>query len=155
MGNMPMRARIATRLNGSFATVGKLLQRPSSLAYVAAPVLRFESADGGSLPARWETGTRLRLKLHLFGMVSLGSHVIELERVDPRAGVIVSREHGRIARVWNHRIEFRETAPGRVEYADEIEIRAGLLTPLVWLFAQLFYRHRQRRWRKLLRRPAH
>jgi len=38
-----------------------------------------------------------------------------------------------------------------VSYTDEIEIQAGWLTPGIWLFAQLFYRHRQRRWKALLR----
>jgi hypothetical protein len=149
-----MRARIATRFQCSATEFSRLLTRPASLAFVAAPVLRFDPVDGKCLPERWEVGNRLQVQLYLFGIIPAGRHGIELVRVDPEAGVMVSREHGRIARVWNHRIQFREIAPRRVEYADEIEIRAGLLTPLVWLFAQLFYRHRQRRWRKLLRRSA-
>jgi hypothetical protein len=35
-----------------------------------------------------------------------------------------------------------------------IEIACGFLTLPVWAFAWLFYRHRQRRWKKLLRHPA-
>jgi hypothetical protein len=35
---------------------------------------------------------------------------------------------------------------------DTVEVRAGVLTPFIWLFAQLFYRHRQRRWRALVAR---
>jgi hypothetical protein len=42
---------------------------------------------------------------------------------------------------------------GRCRYSDEIEVRAGALPPLVWLYAQLFYRYRQRRWRRLERSP--
>ena len=41
---------------------------------------------------------------------------------------------------------------GRTRYTDSVEVRAGLLTPLVWAFATAFYRHRQRRWRRLVRR---
>lgn len=149
-----MRARIVTRFRCSATEFSRLLTRPASLVFAAAPVLRFDPVDGTCFPERWETGTVLQLRLYLFGIIPAGWHGIELVRVDPEAGAMVSRERGRIAQVWNHRIDFRETAPGRVEYADEIEIRAGLLTPLVWLFAQLFYRHRQRRWRKLLRRSA-
>ena len=37
-------------------------------------------------------------------------------------------------------------------YADEIEIRAGLLTVFVWLFAHGFYRYRQMRWQRVIRR---
>ena len=31
-----------------------------------------------------------------------------------------------------------------------LSFRAGVLTPFIWLFAQLFYRHRQSRWRRLV-----
>lgn len=34
---------------------------------------------------------------------------------------------------------------------DEIEIKAGWLTIFIWLFVQLFYHHRQRRWKILLK----
>jgi hypothetical protein len=34
--------------------------------------------------------------------------------------------------------------------ADRVDIRAGLLTPFIWLFAQGFYRWRQYRWGRLL-----
>jgi len=30
-----------------------------------------------------------------------------------------------------------------------VTIKAGVLTPFVWLFARLFYAHRQRRWATL------
>jgi transglutaminase-like putative cysteine protease len=36
-------------------------------------------------------------------------------------------------------------------YTDTVEVRAGPLTVIVWMFAQAFYRHRQRRWRSLVR----
>jgi hypothetical protein len=36
-----------------------------------------------------------------------------------------------------------------VVYRDRVEVRAGVLTPFIWVFAQIFYRHRQRRWRRL------
>ncbi|MFO7859839.1 MAG: hypothetical protein R6U41_01320 [Desulfosalsimonas sp.] len=48
---------------------------------------------------------------------------------------------------------FHEVYPGTVHYTDKIEISAGLLSPLIWLFAHVFYRHRQRRWKLLLERP--
>jgi hypothetical protein len=71
-------------------------------------------------------------------------------RIDKAAKATVSQESGRLARVWNHTLSFREVAPGAVSYTDEIEIQAGWLTPGIWLFAQVFYRYRQRRWKALL-----
>jgi hypothetical protein len=38
---------------------------------------------------------------------------------------------------------------GGTHYSDEVEVSAGALTPFIWAFAQIFYWHRQRRWRGL------
>ena len=45
---------------------------------------------------------------------------------------------------WDHKI-ILEPVGGATRYTDEVEIHAGLLTVPAWLFAHLFYRHRQRR----------
>ena len=50
---------------------------------------------------------------------------------------------------WDHLITIAPDGPSRTRYRDTVDIEAGLLTPFVWLFAQFFYRHRQRRWRAL------
>lgn len=51
---------------------------------------------------------------------------------------------------WDHIITIAAVGSGTL-YRDRVTIRAGLLTPAVWLFALLFYHHRQRRWRQLVR----
>ena len=62
-----------------------------------------------------------------------------------------ARKYLRPKPVWNHTIRFRPLENGKLHCTDEIEIQAGLLTGVVWAFAHVFYRHRQRRWRRLLR----
>ena len=91
------------------------------------------------------------LKLYLFGFLPLGNHTIRLINIDRSENKIESTESGLLARVWNHTIQFQEIEENRIYYTDTIEIKAGILTPMIWSFAQLFYRHRQRRWRKLLK----
>jgi len=39
-------------------------------------------------------------------------------------------------------------------YTDEVEIEAGVFTPLVWLYANLLYRYRQLRWKVLISKQA-
>src|SRR5207302_1640781 len=46
----------------------------------------------------------------------------------------------------------RPSGDGQTLYSDEILIETGWVTAFVWLFAQWFYRHRQRRWRRVARR---
>jgi hypothetical protein len=106
--------------------------------------------EPGFLAGEWEVGRDYPLRLYLLGFVPLGRHVIRLERIDRDQNRISSRERGLLAPVWNHEIAFHAVLPGVVSYTDEIEIRAGLLTPFIWAFAWVFYRHRQRRWKLLL-----
>jgi hypothetical protein len=45
----------------------------------------------------------------------------------------------------------RSSEVGQISVGANMRVSAGVLTPVVWLFAVLFYRHRhrQRRWREL------
>ncbi len=63
----------------------------------------------------------------------------------------MTAEGGGPVRTWNHRLRFEPTGPSSCRYTDEVEIEAGPLTASVWLFAAIFYRYRQARWRSLTR----
>ena len=52
---------------------------------------------------------------------------------------------------WDHWIVISPDGKGGTHYSDDVEISAGLITPFIWAFAQVFYWHRQRRWRGLAR----
>jgi hypothetical protein len=69
-------------------------------------------------------------------------------------GLLLRDNHyGAAVKVWDHTISIRSEAR-RTRYKDSVIINAGLLTHTVWLFAQAFYRHRQRRWRLLAQQVA-
>lgn len=145
-----MTTRISTIFNCSEEELWQKIIEPTSLQYVASPILSFVPIQEGSLSGEWKVGTPYSLKLYFLKFIPLGQHTIKLVKIDKETNTIVSQENGHLAKVWNHIISFKEERPGVVSYTDEIEIRAGLLTPSIWLFSQLFYRHRQRRWKVLL-----
>jgi hypothetical protein len=145
-----MLARISTVLPATEDQLWQRLVEPGTLQFVAAPMLAFVPLQPEAFRGRWVVGKDYELKLYLFGFIPLGLHRIRLVSLDRAANTIVSRESGTLAPVWNHVIRFRQAGDGTLRYTDEIEIRAGWLTPAVWLFAHLFYRHRQRRWKALL-----
>jgi hypothetical protein len=128
------------------------VQRPALHREVIRPLMRFVPADPPQLPERWPQGTTMRFRIYLFGIVPLGTHTIFLERIDPAAREIQSRESELLVRRWDHLVRVRSAGDGQTLYSDEILIEAGWLTPFVWMFAQWFYRHRQRRWRRVARR---
>ena len=124
------------------------------LCEVAAPVVTFRPADGGELPAVWPEGRTISVRCKLFGILPLGVHCILLERIDPEAREIQSRESDPLIRRWDHLVRIEDLPDGRCRYRDVVDIEAGPLTAAVWLFAQAFYRHRQRRWQRVARRLA-
>jgi hypothetical protein len=77
---------------------------------------------------------------------------LRFEHIDHERREIQTREHDPLIRRWDHRIQFEPLGPDSSRYTDEVEVEAGLLTPVAWAFAQWFYRHRQRRWRRVARR---
>jgi hypothetical protein len=130
------------------------VKRSRLLKEVCAPLVTFRETAGRALPDAWPEGQTILVNSWLFGLVPLGTRVIRFVRVDAAAGEIVTRERDPLVRRWDHTISVRPAANGRTRYRDEVIVEAGLLTPLVWLFAQVLYRHRQRRWRRVATRLA-
>jgi hypothetical protein len=128
------------------------VQTSALLLKVVRPVIQFLPAEGAALPERWQQGMTVRCRVYFLGVLPLGTHTITVVRVDPEAREILTNEHDLLIRRWDHLIRVRDAAGGRTLYSDEIDIDAGPLTPLVWLFAHVFYRHRQRRWRAVAQR---
>ena len=129
------------------------VQTPRLLIHVASPLVRFIPLEPKSFPETWEAKEYL-VSMRLFGLVPMGRQVINISRRDrsPEMGhfYIEFRDngHGSLISKWDHLISIEE-APQGCKYTDRVEVKAGLLTPFVWLFAWFFYRHRQRRWKQL------
>lgn len=150
---------ISTRLNAPIEQVWATLKRTDLLMHVAAPLIRFRPIDPSALPDTWSDG-RFRVAMLLLEVLPLGRQWIDVS-TPPAPSFAVDPEHtrcirdngtGDLVKVWDHWILVRPNADGSTHYRDRVEVRAGLLTPLIWLFAQAFYRHRQAHWRGLVRR---
>ncbi|WP_129677073.1 hypothetical protein [Candidatus Chloroploca sp. Khr17] len=149
-GRTLMLARISTTFDATVDQLWQAISRPDSLRFVSAPLLHFEPLVPGELDDEWVVGKTYALRLFLFGVLPAGEHRITLVTIDREANLIESKESGTLAPVWNHTIRFHAVGDGRLQYTDAIEIQAGLRTGIIWAFAHLFYRHRQRRWKRLL-----
>lgn len=132
------------------------VQTTRLLVHIAQPLLYFTPVDPPQLPSRWEE-REYTVAMHWLGLLPLGQHIVRISGQDhtQRDGrfSVELRDNGSgtlIAR-WDHRIFIQAAAQG-CDYTDQVDIQAGLLTPLAWLFAWGFYRHRQQRWQQLVRR---
>jgi len=85
----------------------------------------------------------------LFGMIPTGIHTMVFSYQSTENYLVMcDNGYSRLCKKWDHKMTFEAKSDDTL-YRDYADIRAGLVTPLVWLFAQVFYRHRQRRWYKL------
>lgn len=124
-----------------------------SLRYVAAPLMLFKPVSASDtpqqLPAVWQNGS-YPVQMYLLGFIYLGKQRINI-KLDATAQQLLDAGEGTLITQWHHLITVTPVSSTRARYTDTVDIKAGLLTPIVWGFAQVFYRHRQRRWRRLLR----
>lgn len=123
---------------------------PRLLEHVASPLVTFEPLNPSVFPEKWQEQAYL-VRLRLFGFIPFGQQTINISISAQTLDSIELRDngHGSLIAKWDHRIIIR-SADGGTLYTDRVEIQAGLLTPFVWAFAWLFYRHRQRRWQQLV-----
>jgi hypothetical protein len=151
-----MKLRIASIFDAPPERVWDEVRTTRLLRHVAAPLIVFDPVEPPVLPEIWPEG-RHRVRMRALGILPIGRQWIVTSMPDPEEharGVYRIRDEGSgdLVRVWDHRIVIRARPDGRTDYADEVEVHAGLLTPVVWLFAHVFYRYRQARWRRLIAR---
>ena len=143
-----MKVDIATVLPCTVDDAAAHVMTSRLLQYVAHPLVSFSSVTGTRLPITWTEGTHW-VRLTLFGILPFGRQAIVISKLSlPGGFAIRDAGHSALIPVWDHRITI-EPHQGGVRYRDQVEVSARLLTPLIWLFAQIFYRHRQRRWLRL------
>ena len=149
---MTMKAQtvyVGTCFPASVDVVWEKLQQVDTLLYVASPYATFTPV-GNAAPV-WVEGSVSEFYVKLFGFVPLGVHTIRVMRFDRNSLVIHTNESNRFVPVWRHKIVLQKTTGEEMcNYSDEVELFAGWKTPIVALWCKLFYKHRQRKWLKLL-----
>ena len=123
------------------------LQQLKTLQYITWPFATFEPI--GETVSTWEVGSTSAYRFRLFCVIPFGTHTIHIVRFDPDG--ISSREGNEHVPVWNHDIALKAIDAEHTGYTDRVEIHAGWKTVFVWMWANAFYAHRQRKWIKLLR----
>lgn len=129
------------------------LRHLNTLQHIAKPFASFIPLDSTTNPL-WQEGETLRLRLRLFGFLSLGVHTIRVLRLDSSTYEIETHEHNAFVPVWNHRITLEPLDNGHTRYTDEVELFSPYATGVVKIWAQAFYAHRQRQWVTLLQADA-
>ncbi|MBX7056039.1 MAG: hypothetical protein K1X36_13885 [Pyrinomonadaceae bacterium] len=140
-----MVVNITTNLEMSAVEAWQTVRKSSTLVFVTKGLLGFAQ---DSFPIEWIEGETVKTRLFLFNFIPVWKHQIHFLRVDDKQFELYTNEKGGMISVWNHLIKVESGNDENQRpclYTDRIEIEAGILTPVVWCFAQIFYRYRQRR----------
>jgi hypothetical protein len=127
---------------------------PRLMLHIASPLVHFSPIEPKVLPERWEQKEYL-ISVRLFKFLPIGRQWVNISGQDRSSEVghfcMKLRDNGRgtLMSKWDHLITIESSGQG-CSYTDRVEVKASLLTPFVWLFAWFFYRHRQRRWQRLV-----
>lgn len=147
-----MKVALSTVIILSPNEVWRRVQTPELLMHIAAPLVRFRF-NGVAAPATWSEAESWPTSLSLFGFLPFGKQWIvpsvHFDHVSPWPKKLRDNGHSALITTWDHWITVEPDGAGGTLHRDQVDLKAGMLTPLVWLFAQIFYRHRQRRWRAL------
>lgn len=145
-----MRVQLDTVLPCSYEKAVAEVKTPRLLIHIAHPLVSFEPTDGTVVPTNWEEKTYW-FRLKLFGFIPCGKQAVRITfHEDDAAFRVRDNGYGRLIRRWDHWITIQRNS-GNTLYRDTLDLDAGIITPLVWLFARVFYAHRQRRWGRLAR----
>ncbi len=130
-------------------TVHTLLQSFDILRQITYPYITFKPLNEGK-DFQWEIGKTFVFKTKLLGFIPFGTHRIKI--IEFNDHLVRSNETNTFVKVWNHDIILREVGKNFTEYTDRVEIRAGIITNIVYIWANSFYRHRQDKWIKILKK---
>ena len=147
---MPKTLSISSRFNAPAERVIDEVKTPRLLRYVTRGMLDFVPIDPPEFPEIWEE-RRYEASMRWKGFLPVGRQIIGIEfpREDETFVVRDNGSGGLVSR-WDHLI-FVEPDGDGCRYTDQLTIEAGALTEAVALFAGRFYRHRQGRWKRLIR----
>lgn len=152
-----MKVSRSTRIALKPETVWAEVQTAGLLQHIAWPLVRFIPVDDAAFES-FQPGGRYQVKLRLFGIIPFGTQWIVSSLHEPKGTQWPKRlrDDGYSALIskWDHWITVAPDKDGGTRYSDEVEVSAGVLTPFIWAFAQIFYWHRQRRWRGLAKSLA-
>ena len=126
------------------------LQKLKTLQYIAHPYATFKSVDDTE-ELTWQEDSAFAFHFKLFALIPFGVHTIKVIQFDIEKG-IYTQEGNKHVPVWNHKIILEKINENTTKYTDIVEIQAGWKTLFVYLWANSFYAHRQRKWKRLLKR---
>ena len=124
------------------------VKKTESLFYIAKPLIKFLQLPEHPLPELWGEG-KYPVKMYILGFIPFGKQWIVIS-IDNNNLHIRDNGYSKLIKKWDHNIYLKGVGENKTLYTDTIDINAGILTIFIAMFANIFYRWRQKRWRRLI-----
>lgn len=124
------------------------VKKTESLFYIAKPLIKFVQLPEHPLPELWEEG-KYPVKMYILGFIPFGKQWIVIS-IDNNNLRMRDNGYSKLIKKWDHNIYLKGVGENKTLYTDTIDINAGILTIFIAMFANIFYRWRQKRWRRLI-----
>lgn len=141
--------QLTTTLPTGADRVWQAMQSPATMLYVCRGLFGMPALNGRSEPLR--PGERGTGWLWAFNLIPAYRHTIEVTAVDHATRTIRTHEHGGVIVSWDHTLHVAPVDDHSCHYTDTVAIDAGRATAVVAAIAKGIFRHRHRRWYKLVR----
>lgn len=137
-----MNLRFETTVNMNAQALWTMGKEVALLDKVSRPVISLKQ-----LPPEetvWREGGVYNFRIKLFGLIPWSDHQVRMKRYCDKSLTFETNESGGPIKVWKHQHALIPVEPNRCISRDEIEIKAGFMSPFVWMMAQALYRKRHR-----------
>lgn len=128
------------------------IKRPDVFRAVSRPLLKMTSLEPMGFPKMWAGEGPHRIKISMLGIIPMGTQTIDVAFTNRPGGVRMMIDSGetlsgplRVTHDWDHRMAVSASAGNKTLYRDRLVVKAGLLTPIVWLGLWAFWQFRSRR----------
>lgn len=125
------------------------VKKSKSFLYICKPLVQFLPLPAQPFPEEWKEG-KYWVKVYLLGFIPFGKQWIVIT-IDQNQKHIRDNGYSKFISKWDHHIDLTDIGNNQTLYTDTINISAGMFTPFIVLFAHVFYRWRQKRWKKLIK----
>jgi hypothetical protein len=122
--------KVHTQLPTSADHAWRVLARRDTFLYATCGAFGY-AVGAERWPEELHEGQEIQIRILFFHSIPAWRHHLRLVRVDEERREILWQERGGFIHAWNHRIHIEPENTVRCRYTDEIEIRAGIVTPLV------------------------
>ncbi len=153
-----MRVRLDLLLNCPADAAWEAVHSPAVFQAVSGPFTTAESLEPGGFPQRW-ADTEHRVRLRMLGLLPMGTQLIRLRDETRADGTRIVHDEGgpltgamSVVSSWHHRMAISGddiSSEARTRFRDALDVRAGVLTPVVWLGFWFFWQLRARQLKRL------